>query len=202
MSNLKALRIILCLLTGLLISGCSVFAPVKNQQGNTYIINSVPGCVPKAPRSPLTLLVTPPQTTQPYNTTQIAYSTCPFTLSYFAKNFWVDTPPQMLLPLIVQSMQDTCHFHAVVIPPFAGGYDLVLNTQLLQLQQDFRCHPSRVHLMLRAQVIDATNHVIATRQFCITVIAPCDDPYSGVIAANKAVAALLAQLTKFVLDVS
>lgn len=196
------LKLFFVLLSGLLMTGCTLFSPVKNQQQNTYIINSIPGCVPKAPLSPLTLLVTPPQTTQPYNTNQIAYSTCPFTLSYFAKNFWVDTPPQMLLPLIVQSMQETCHFHAVVIPPFAGGYDLVLNTQLLQLKQDFSCHPSRVHLMLRAQFIDATGHVIATRQFCITAVAPCDDPYGGVVAANKAVASLLAQLTRFALDVS
>lgn len=198
----NALRIIFFSFFGLLLAGCSIFAPIKSQQENTYIINSIPGCVPKAPHSPLTILVTPPQTTQPYNTTQIAYSTCPFTLSYFAKSFWADTPPQMLLPLIVQSLQETCHFHAVVIPPFPGDYDLQLNTQLLQLQQDFSCHPSRVHLMLRAQVIDATNHVIATRQFCITMIAPCDDPYGGVIAANKAVAALLTQLTQFVLTVS
>lgn len=198
----KILNFGILLLILFCLSGCSLFGPVKSPQENTYVINTLPPCYFHSYKSHLTLLVSQPQTPQAYNTNQIAYSLCPYALSYFSKNFWVDTPPQMLQPLIVQTLQDTCHYHAIVSPPFAGNYDLVLNTQLLNLYQDFKCKPSVVRLGIRVQLLDTSGHVIATRQFCINTIAPCDNPYGGVIAANQAVACFLAQLAKFVLIVS
>lgn len=186
------------------LSGCSLFSPIKNSK-NTYVINSVnPNTIHAQPTS-LTLLVNVPQTTQAYDTTQMAYIACPYELSYFSKNAWIDTPAQMLLPLMVQSLQNTCHYHAVVTPPFIGQSDLILSTQLVQLQQEFlECKScSREHIIMRAQLINAaTQRIIAACQFEVCERAPQNCPYGGVVAANCATAKLLAQLTQFCLQAS
>jgi len=202
MELLLTLRVVLVSSILLLLTGCSLFSPVDNSQ-KTYVLATVNPNVLHAPKTNLTLLVTPPQTSQAYNSTQMAYALCPYTLAYFSKHSWADTPPEMLLPLIVQSLQNTCHYHAVVIPPFGGNYDLALNTQLILLQQEFMKCPSRAHVVLRAQLINnTTQKVIATRQFDVRVIAKSDNPYGGVVAANCAVAKVLQELTQFCLQAS
>lgn len=193
---------LILLLAIMLSTGCSIFGPVKDSQ-NTYMLTALCPHVGCGTKNGLTLLVQTPQTIQAFNTTQMAYVLCPYQLSYFSSNAWADTPPQMLMPLMVQALQDSRHFHAVVMPSFGGNYDLLLNTQLIMLQQEFTCHPSRSHIVLRAQLIN--NHdqsVLAACQFDVAVPAACDNPYGGVIAANKAVALLLSQLTEFVLRAS
>jgi cholesterol transport system auxiliary component len=192
---------ILVLLLVLLLSGCSIFGPAKTGRDNTYVISAInSNCLHSYPTK-LTLLVDTPEAMEAFNTAQMAYSRCPFELRYFSKSAWADTPPNMLLPLIVQSLQNTCHFHAVVAAPFSDHYDLLLNTQIIKLQQDFACCPSRVHIILRAQLInESTGNVMAARQFCVTAAAPCDNPYGGVIATNRATTFLLNELTCFVLQ--
>lgn len=191
-------KILLVTFAFLGIAGCSIFAPVQVIQPRTYLLNPTPCSQISSSPTNLTLLVITPQATRAYNTTQMLYIACPHELASFTKNAWADSPSQMLLPLIIQSLQNSCHFHAVVIPPFYENYDLVLRTQLIQLQQEFLCHPSRVRLVMRAQLVNfATQKVIACRQFCILVQTPCDTPYGGVLAANQAVAKFLNQLTEF-----
>lgn len=181
------------------LAGCSLLSPVKNEPKNTYIINAVPQYIPQSTQSkPLTLLVAPIQANLAYDSTQIAYTTQPYQISYFVNNHWAETPAQMLQPLIVLTLQKTHYFRAVIPSTTSSHYDLVLQTQLVQLEQDFLQHPSQVTLVLHAQLINAaTNQVIATRQFSVTESAPQDTPYGGVIATNQATAVVLQQLTRF-----
>ena len=75
---------------------------------------------------------------------------------------------------------------------------LRLDTELVRLQQDFGAPPSRVRLTVRAQLLDAEGRrVLAAAEFDETELAPSDDPYGGVLAANRALARLLARLAEF-----
>ena len=57
---------------------------------------------------------------------------------------------------------------------------------------------SQVHLTIRAQLLDLReNNVLATREFYVTEVADSDDPYGGVMAANRAVKKILQQITEF-----
>jgi cholesterol transport system auxiliary component len=68
----------------------------------------------------------------------------------------------------------------------------------VRLQQDFASQPSRVHFTLRAHLVDsATRRVLAWRVFDESVAAATDDPYGGVVAANRAVQTVLEQLAGF-----
>lgn len=184
------------LLFALMMVGCSA---VKVTPATTYMINAMPQQVSAKHADENTIMVLRPETEVFYDTTQMAYSRCPFQRSYYAKNQWAETPSQMLLPLIVKTLQCTHHYRAVVVPPFVGNFEYTLNTQIIELVQDYTssCHPV-LRFKARAQLIGIIeSEVIATRDFCIIIPMRCCTPYGGVIAANIATEVFLQQLARF-----
>lgn len=185
-----------------LLSACSVFSPVKTEPNTTYLISSVPHPATKRTGHHINLLVSQPEASSIYNTTDMAYTTQPYQIGYFVKSSWAETPTQMLQPLIIQTLQRTHYFHTVGSLSNMGQYSYILNTQLVQLQQDYSRIPHVLHFILRAQVIDAnTNQVLGNKEFSVNERIDRNDPYSGVTAANRAAAAALNQLAKFCLRV-
>jgi cholesterol transport system auxiliary component len=182
-----------------LLSGCSLLSPVTASKNSTYMLNAYPRVLSKKQHhSSSTLLVTMPEARPAYNTRQMAYTLKPYQIAYFAYHQWAETPSQMLEPLLVESLQNTQHFHAVVTPPYAGHYDYVLNTQILTLQQDFTHYPALLHFAIRLQLMrTTTNQVIAIKEFAVRLPISKKTPYSGVIAANAASAILLKKIAKF-----
>lgn len=176
--------------------GCSA---VKVTPNCTYMIDALPPCVPCRPDDSTTIMVLQPETVPVYDTTQMAYARCKFQIAYYAKNQWAETPAQMLQPLIVKTLLNTHHYHGVVTAPFVGNYDYSLNTQILELLQDYSspCHPV-VRLMVHAQINGVTtSEVIAAKDFVICVPMCHHTPYGGVLAANLATEIFLQQLAEF-----
>ena len=125
----------------------------------------------------------------------------PLELEAFAYNEWVDTPARMLAPLMVQALQGSGAFSAVLLAPSAASGTLRLETELIRLQQDFSSAPSRVRMTLRAVLLESTNRrVIAVREFDVGSAAPSDAPAGGVAAAHQATQQLLAALAAFCAD--
>ena len=85
---------------------------------------------PKKYMRPKILLISVPETIPVYNTTEMAYMIKPYQIAYFSLNQWAETPAEMLQPLLVQTLQNTHHFKAIVTPPYSGHFDYVLNTQI------------------------------------------------------------------------
>lgn len=200
MKKMSFRQLLIAVLLFVGVSGCSILSPVEVDPPSTYVLNAVPDHVPQRPIHRQTILVAMPEARPGLNTTQMAYTTQQFKTAYFGQNQWAETPPQMLLPVMVQTLQDTHYFHAVMAPPVAGQYDYLLSTEITQLDQDFTMHPARLQFTLRVQLTRiATNKVIATKQF--TVYQPIMElkPYSGVVAANEAVAKVMKQLALFVM---
>ena len=137
--------------------------------------------------SPNTLLVTSPEAVAGYQTEAMLYVKKPYQLETFTKNAWVDPPASMLYPLLVQSIQRTGYFRAVSSSPYTQGADYRLDTQLLNLEQNFLKKPSSLELSLKLVLTRVSdNKIIASR--IINQNLPClmDTPYGGVLAANKA----------------
>ena len=109
----------------------------------------------------------------------------------------------MLAPLIAQALEQSGGFRAVVQAPSLAAANLRLETDLVRLQHEFGAKPSRVRLTLRAQLIDVgARRVLASAELEETEAAPSDDPYGGVIAANRALARLLERLAAFCAETS
>ncbi|HXE38925.1 MAG TPA: ABC-type transport auxiliary lipoprotein family protein [Azonexus sp.] len=186
--------------------GCSNLLP-RTPPPTLYALDSTPpaGTERQANQHPSavpagapTLVVNLPRAAAGYNSQRMIYLRQPYALEYFAHSQWVDTPARLLQPLIIAAVERSGRFGAIVAMPVSSSGDFRLETELLRLQQEFLSQPSRVHLTLRATLTDmATRRVVAWRQFDAVVPAASDDPYAGVVAANRAVGEVLEQLAAF-----
>jgi len=181
-----------------LLAACSAIQPPEVEHANAFVLEALPAAGAPRPKRDLVLEVSQPRARPGFDTPQMAYTQRANALEYFAKNRWADTPARMLAPLIAQALDQSGGFRAVVQAPSLATAELRLETELVRLQQDFGARPSRVRLTLRAQLIDAdARRVLASAEFDESEVAPSDDPYGGVIAANRALARLLERLATF-----
>lgn len=191
-----ALAALLCL-AGALLGGCSLLQPAKLARMNTYALEAQfePAA---AGAGEATLLVNTPSARAGFDSRRMVYVKTPHQLDYFSENQWVDSPARMLSPLLVQALEHSAKYRAVVDVQSAVKADLRLDTEIIRLQHEFLTRPSQVHLTVRAQLIDVQGkRVLATREFDVTQAAPSDDPYGGVIATNRAVKIALLQIADF-----
>ena len=80
----------------------------------------------------------------------------------------------------------------------AAAGDLRLDTEIIRLQHEFLTRPSQVRFTLRAHLVDnRTRRVLASREFEAVAPAASENPYGGVVAANRAVQTVLEDLAAF-----
>jgi len=193
----KFTSLFLVLLQSLLISCSAIKTPVTNQFKLSAF--SVKPLTKQSTKQ--SILVTEPEAVAGYQTEQMMYMKTPFELSAFANNAWINPPAAMLFPLIMQSLQSSGCFYAVASSPHAEKTDYRIDTQLIELHQNFLCKPSRIDFAAKivlTQVSD--NRVIASRLMRQRVTCPTETPYGGVIAANRATENFTAELNHFVIN--
>jgi cholesterol transport system auxiliary component len=144
------------------------------------------------------LLITRPRARVDLDSPRMAYREQDYQLRYFARSRWVDSPAQLLLPGLVEALEASGRFGAVVAVGSAARADLRLDVELLDFSQDFRADPSEFQLRLRLQLVDLeARTVLASRIFLAREPAPQDSPQGGAQAANAAWQALLPELVAF-----
>lgn len=195
------LRILLgTILTMSAITSCSILPPIKTTPQTSYVINTIPSNIPHCRSTTFNLSVNKPRASAAYNTTQMVYSEKPYQLGYFVKNRWAETPPQMFQPLIIKALENTHSFSSVISSATNNQYDYLINTEVVELQQDYVHSPHAVCFKLRAEIINAKNNTLVnSEELTVTQNMSQDTPYSGVIAANQATAIMLNKLADFVL---
>jgi cholesterol transport system auxiliary component len=190
-------KIVIYCIGALLLTSC--LSPVKINEPATFVLNATPYGLPKRSYSRGTLMVMLPESTTIYNSKQMVYTIRPHEIAYYGKNEWAEVPAQMLQPLIVQTLQKTHYFHAIVTPPFVGRYDYVLSTQILKLQQNYTLYPAQYEMTIRVQLSSPiSGRVIAVKEFTLSTPLSSCTPYGGVIAANQLTARFLRELAVFV----
>jgi cholesterol transport system auxiliary component len=186
-----------------LLAGCAAMLPPQAEAPAIYVLDARSAATPARLQRDVVLAVGVPRSRAGFDSAQMAYVREPYELEYFAKSRWADTPSRMLAPLLAVALEQSGGFRAVTQAPNAVLADLRLDTELVRLQQDFGTPPSRVELVLRAQLVDLrTRRVLAAREFQEVEVAPRDDAYGGVIAANRALQRLLARLVDFCAEAS
>ena len=185
-----------CWTIALLLAGCSVLPAQKTESMHLFLLDAQVVKQTPAERRERVLAISRPVAWPGFDTPQMAYLRHPLNLEYFATHRWADTPANMLGPQLARALQ--ADFRAVVQTPTLLHADLRLDTELIRLQQDFMVKPSRIQLTVRAQLINMKDkRIIATRQFDESEKADSDDPYGGVLAANRALQRVLQQLVEF-----
>jgi len=136
-----------------------------------------------------------------FNTSKMLYVNIPYKLKAFANNAWVAPPAAMLLPMLVNSLQQTHHYKAVMTAPYSGVANEVLLVRLMKLQQEFLRPTSQERLELSVTVLNGkTNAIIKNKSFQSVISAPTNDPYGGVLAANKAAQSLMQKIARYVIS--
>lgn len=186
------------------LSACSLLTPKATAPPSFYALDFVaPATAPSAPAvTPaglLTLIVNPVRAASGFDSQRIIYLREPHKMEYFARSEWVDTPARMLGPLLVSALSQNGGFQAVVMASGSASADLRLDTEIVRLQQEFFSNPSQVRLTLRAYLVDEkTRRVVAWQEFDQRVDATADNAQAGVVAANRAVHAVVNELAQFV----
>lgn len=195
-------------LLALLATGCGSLLPKAIAPPSVYALDGMRGArpappPPAAPASAPTLLVNPTRAAPGFDSQHIVYVRTAHQLEHFAHSEWVDTPARMLAPLMVAALEDTGAFRAVGSASSGIAGQIRLDTEVLRLQQEFGGGPSRVRFTLRASLADnTTRQVISSREFDASVVAESDDPYGGVVAANRAVQRVMQQLARHCSEVA
>ena len=193
-------KILTMILITMILSACSL-SPVKPIEINTYTINAVNQQKLSKHPNISTILVLRPQAAASLQNKNILYQLKPHELKAFSKNRWIATPAQMLLPLLVQSLENSNYYHAVIASPFTGRTHYRLITKLSALYQDFTQRPSAIVMQMQAILVNThTQKIIATETFSAHVPAPQNNPYGGVLAANRATKQILTNITRFVVS--
>lgn len=188
----------LLLIFGALLSACSVLPRAQPVTVERFTLDVRPAKVAQPATGGAVLLVTRPRASADLDTPRMAYRQQDYSVRYFARSRWADSPAQLLLPGMVESLEASGLFAAVVRVGSAATPTLRLDTELLDFSQDFRVEPSVFRLRLRAQLVDLeTRAVIASRIFETQYPAPEQTPYGGAQAANAAWQALLPELVAF-----
>jgi len=184
----------------LLLHGCAlVSAPAAEPKKE--VLSKLPPELPPHKPAAATLLVMEPDIEPAFDTTQIAYTSEPYQVAYFSRHEWAQTPSRMLQTLLVQTLQATRRFSAVLTPPHVGRTTHTLRTQVIELIQDFRTTPPTVRLALRVRLSDdAANRLIAQRDISLSEPMAHRNPEAGVVAANEAAAKALQEIARFVLE--
>ena len=174
-------------------------SPIKTEVSNQYKLESFGTQKLSHKKTHSSILISQPEAMAGYQTEQMHYVQKPYELNTFVHSAWISSPANMLYPLIMQSLQKTGYFYAVASGPYVDKADYRLDTQLIELQQNFLLKPSVMNLVAKIMLTHiADNRVVSSRIISEHFNCPTDTPYGGVIAANKATHAFTAVLSEFV----
>lgn len=178
--------------------GCS---PVKIPITNQYQLTAYSSKQLKPHPLHVALWVTPPEAAAGYQTDQMLYVNKPFQLEAFVKNAWINPPGDMLYPLMIQSLQKTGAFYAVLSSSYSQGADYRLDTQLLSLKQNFLKKPSVLEFSAKVVVTRVSdNQVMGSTIINQQISCHANTPYGGVVAANQATRQFTAIMSEFVVS--
>jgi cholesterol transport system auxiliary component len=184
-----------------LLSACAL-GPIETNAPRTFFLN--PEIAWNNPRTrgersaTAVLLVTQPKAQPGFDTARMAYLLRPYEVNYYAFNQWADTPARMLQRVMVENLEKSGQWSAVLQAPGGVPAQYRLECDSRVLEQQFFAQPSRVRLALRAQLIETKRQsILAIRSFELFEAAPSDDPYGGVLAANRASARLITEMVEW-----
>lgn len=197
--DMKAMFLLTAIILSIALSACA-FSRGMDEPVRSYVLEigeggEAWGTDRSRPSNLPSLLVSLPQPAPGYESQRMAYEQVPYEIRYFATSQWVDSPARMLAPLIMKALDGSGEWGAVIQLPSVLRGDYRLDLSQVALVQEFTQQPSRIRLALRAQLVTVFDpRVIGTRSFELYEVAPSEDAYGGVQAAQKAIGRLLVEL--------
>lgn len=166
--------------------------------GHTYQLRleeGPPSASTADPAGPV-VLVNVAQSEPGFETPRIVYVTKPYELEYFSTSQWADSPARLFTASLTRALTAGGFWRAAVPLPSTIRGDYRVDTAGVAIRQEFIRRPSQVRMTVQGQFVDLKDSkILGTRTFEAVEPASSDDAYGGVVAANRAMAALLAEMT-------
>ena len=197
---MKGLRLaILLALIGLFTASCGGLFGTRNSEPiQNYMFSPREFRAVAQTESDIVLLISPMQSIG-YDSRQMTYTERPYERTYYAYSRWADTPPRMIEPLVVQAMETSGYFGAVVDVASSVVAEVRLELDLLVLDHEFHTQPSEGRIVIRAQLHDLENNrIVGTAIFQSRIVAPTENPYGGALALNLALESVIEQIVTWV----
>ena len=187
-------------LTCLWLGGCAMSGlGGGNSAPNTYNIMTPPkiGSV-RASRLASQVTVSPPQSIRALDTDRILVSAPGGRISYFADSAWSDRLPRLVQSRLVEAMQDSGAFRAVLTSQDRVDGDYAIATEIRAFQIDVGNGRSAATVTIFAKIVDERRgKVIATREFSASVPTGKDDPAAGVAALQEGFNQVASELVRW-----
>jgi cholesterol transport system auxiliary component len=200
----RTVRAMVVTVSVIVLAGCAALPRGPETAAHTFLLEAeVPSGARGDDPARTAILVAPVAARPGYDTAAMAYVARAYEIQYFAHNRWVDAPARMIGPLVVKALASTGGFAMVQSAPSTVPADLRLDVELVRLYQDFTRTPSAVHVELRAELIDLkSRRSLGVRNIEALETATSEDPYGGVVAANRAIGRLLGEIATFCVGVA
>lgn len=179
---------------------CSLLPTAGPLEVHRYTLDHTAPAKTFDPLGPV-ILVAPVKVSTVLASQRMMYRRTPHEVAYYTRSQWAAPPAGMLEPLIIDALEATGRFRAVVPQSLTVAADLRLELALMELHQDVASDPGSVHLGLRAQLLRlAPPRVLSTRQFDYTATVQANNAASGADAMNSLLDTLLRDVAKFCID--
>jgi cholesterol transport system auxiliary component len=182
-------------------AACTLAPPAP--QVSTYALDEAnvrQACVSAETELPAsgTLVVSVPRARPGFDSPRMAYVQRPYTLDFYARSRWVGSPARLLAPLIAACLVQAGRFAAVALGPTSVAAEWRLDTDIEYFQQEFTKSPSQFRVGLHVQLVDLrTGAIVGQRYFERVEAAPSEDPYGGVMAANRVLGVTLQEVARW-----
>lgn len=192
-------RLWILLVSLLWLSGCSVLPERSvNEAQTVYLLQAgvqQPGQGDGVGKA--VLLVTPPRAAPGFDQRQIVWSDRDHRLAHYRDSRWADTPARMLHAPLVDRLEASGHFAAVVSASGPGAQaGLRLDSEIVLLRHELATRPGLLRFAVRV-TLSGTQGVVS-RRFEVVEESVRGDAEAAVVAANVALVRLLEQITDFV----
>ncbi|MFZ6774947.1 ABC-type transport auxiliary lipoprotein family protein [Undibacterium sp. SXout7W] len=183
----------------LLTTACSVLQPVPVAPILVYRLDAPEFTTSTTLQyQPASILIGHIRAVAGLDSNRMLYSRQLYQVEVFQQSQWQKAPAAMLMPLVTSALESSGQFQVVLQTPNSIQAVYRIDLEVTRLQQEFTTYPSHSRFSLRAYLSDnRTQTFIAWHEFDITIAAPSEDAYGGVIASNRAVALVMHQLIAF-----
>jgi cholesterol transport system auxiliary component len=165
------------------LSGCAVAGIGSNTPPATYNLTAPAMAGIQFPHWPIQLTILRPTAMNALDTNRIVVMAPGGRLSYFEEAAWSDRLTSLLQARIVEAMQDSKAFLAVLTMQDRIDGDYALAVEIRAFQVEVGKGQSTAMVTLFAKIVqERRGRVIATKEFSAQVPAGKDTPESGVVA--------------------
>jgi cholesterol transport system auxiliary component len=196
------MRLLGAIVLGAVVAGCALRN--NGDMQHRYVLAATPAApTVAAQRQKATLLIAETTASAFYDTPQIVYSRDPGTRAYYQLSSWTDVPSRRLAELLLDQLDRSEAFTAVV--PAASGIrgGLVLATHIEEMYHDASTRPGSARLVLRAELSDAQRRVLVGRRtFTVSVPVASYDATGAVQGLGAATAQAVQEVADWIVAVA